>query len=82
MNNRRTYKNIPFYISSRMYGVFYHTTAHSKLSLAGVSTRSVEFLSDQALIDAFIIGGDTVEQITRGYRDLTGCRRYGATECG
>lgn len=72
VNNRRTYKNIPFYISSRMYGVFYHTTAYSKLSLAGVSTRSVEFLSDQALIDAFIIGGDTVEEITRGYRDLTG----------
>lgn len=72
VNNRRTYKNIPFYISSRMYGVFYHTTAYSKLSLAGVSTRSVEFLSDQALIDAFIIGGNTVEEITRGYRDLTG----------
>ena len=72
VNNRRTYKNIPFYLSSRMYGVFYHTTAHSKLSLAGVSTRSVEFMSDQALIDTFIIGGDTVEEILRGYRDLTG----------
>lgn len=72
VNNRRTYKNIPFYLSSRMYGVFYHTTAHSKLSLAGVSTRSVEFMSDLALIDAFIIGGDTVEEILRGYRDLTG----------
>ncbi len=72
VNNRRTYKNIPFYLSSRMYGVFYHTTSHSKLSLAGVSTRSVEFMSDQALIDAFIIGGDTVEEILRGYRDLTG----------
>lgn len=72
VNNRRTYKNIPFYVSSRMYGVFYHTTAHSKLSLAGVSTRSVEFLSDQPLIDAFIIGGDTIEEIIRGYRDLTG----------
>lgn len=72
VNNRRTYKNIPFYLSSRMYGVFYHTTAHSKLSLAGVSTRSVEFMSDQALIDAFIIGGDSVEEILRGYRDLTG----------
>ncbi len=72
VNNRRTYKNIPFYVSSRMYGVFYHTTAHSKLSLAGVSTRSVEFLSDQPQIDAFLIGGDTLEEIIRGYRDLTG----------
>lgn len=72
VNNRRTYKNIPFYLSSRMYGTFYHTCAHSKLSLAHVSTRSVEFLSDQAMIDAFIIAGDTVEEILHGYRDLTG----------
>jgi len=72
VNNRRTYKNIPFYVSSRMYGAFYHTYAHSKLSLAGVSTRSVEFMSDQALLDVFVIGGDTIEEIIHGYRDLTG----------
>ncbi|MDO4159867.1 MAG: alpha-xylosidase [Prevotellaceae bacterium] len=72
VNNRRTYKNIPFYLSSRMYGVFYHTCAHSKLSLAGFSSRSVEFLSDEAMLDVFVIGGDTVEEIIRGYRDLTG----------
>ena len=72
VNNRRCYKNIPFYLSSRMYGTFYHTTAHSKLSLAGQSTRSVQFLSDQAQIDAFIIGGQSPEEILRGYRMLTG----------
>ncbi len=72
VNNRRTYKNIPFYISSRMYGTFYHTCAHSKLSLADVSTRSVEFLSDQAMLDVFVIAGDSIEEILRGYRELTG----------
>ncbi len=72
VNNRRTYKNIPFYLSSRMYGAFYHTAAHSKLSLAGQSTRSVQFLSDQPLVDVFLIGGDTMEEILHGYRDLTG----------
>lgn len=72
VNNRRTYKNIPFYLSSRMYGTFYHTCAHSKLSLADYSTRSVEFLSDQAMLDVFIIAGDSAEEILRGYRDLTG----------
>lgn len=72
VNNRRTYKNIPFYLSSRLYGVFYHTCAHSKLSLAGYSTRSVQFLSNQALLDVFIIAGDTPEEIIRGYRDLSG----------
>lgn len=72
VNNRRAYKNIPFFLSSRMYGVFYHTSAHSKLSLADHSTRSVQFLSDQALLDTFIIAGDTPEEILRGYRSVTG----------
>lgn len=72
VNNRRTYKNIPFYVSSRLYGTFYHTCAHCKLSLAGHSTRSVEFLNEQPQIDTFLIGGDTIEEIIRGYRDLTG----------
>jgi len=72
VNNRRTYKNIPFYISSRMYGAFFHTTAHSKLDLANHSTRSVQFLAKEAKADCFLIGGDTIEEITRGYRDLTG----------
>jgi alpha-D-xyloside xylohydrolase len=72
VNNRRTYKNIPFYLSSRLYGVFYHTSAHSKLSLADVSTRSVEFLSDQAMLDVFVMAGDTVEEVLRSYRCLTG----------
>jgi len=72
VNNRRAYKNIPFYLSSRKYGVFYHTIDYGKLSLADHSTRSVQFLSDRATIDAFIIGGETPEQILRGYRLLTG----------
>ena len=72
VNNRRTYKNIPFYISSRMYGAFYHTCAYSKLSLAAHSTRSVQFLNDQSQIDVFLIGGNSIEEIQRSYRDLTG----------
>jgi alpha-D-xyloside xylohydrolase len=72
VNNRRTYKNIPFYISSRMYGVFYHTCSYCKLSLAGQSTRSVQFMSNQPQLDVFVIAGETPEEILRGYRDLTG----------
>lgn len=72
VNNRRTYKNIPFYLSSRMYGVFYHTCAYSKLSLADHSTRSVQFLNDQPEIDLFLIAGETPEEVLKGYRSLTG----------
>ena len=72
VNNRRCYKNIPFYMSSRMYGCFYHTSDYCKLSLADHSTRSVQFLNDHATIDIFLIGGTTPEEILRTYRMLTG----------
>ena len=72
VNNRRCYKNIPFYMSSRMYGSFYHTSDYCKLSLADHSTRSVQFLNDYATLDVFLIGGATPEEILRGYRMLTG----------
>ncbi len=72
VNNRRTYKNIPFYISSKSYGLFIHTSAHTKLSFADHSSRSVQILIDQPLIDLFLIGGKTPEEILYGYRQLTG----------
>ena len=72
VNNRRCYKNIPFYLSSRMYGCFYHTSDYCKLSLADHSSRSVQFLNDHATIDVFLIGGKTPEEILRSYRMLTG----------
>ena len=72
VNNRRCYKNIPFYLSSRMYGAFYHTSDYCKLSLADHSSRSVQFLNDHATLDVFLIGGQTPEEILRGYRMLTG----------
>ena len=72
VNNRRCYKNIPFYMSSRLYGCFYHTSDYCKLSLADHSSRSVQFLNDHATLDVFLIGGKTPEEILRSYRMLTG----------
>lgn len=72
VNNRRAYKNIPFYLSSRLYGVFYHTSNYCKLSLADHSTRSVQFLNEDSAVDAYLIGGATPERILYNYRTLTG----------
>ena len=72
VNNRRCYKNIPFYLSSRMYGVFYHTSDYCKLSLADHSARSVQFMCDRATLDVFLLGGQDPEEILKGYRMLTG----------
>ena len=72
VNNRRTYKNIPFYISSNLYGMFLHTSAHSKFSFADHSTRSVQIISEQQSLDFFLIGGEGIEEILYQYRLLTG----------
>ncbi|MBE6332208.1 MAG: alpha-xylosidase [Bacteroidales bacterium] len=72
VNNRRCYKNVPFYMSSRLYGMFYHTSAYSKMSLADHSTRSTQFLADEPQMDIFVIGGESPERIQYHYRQLTG----------
>ncbi|MBO6013803.1 MAG: alpha-xylosidase [Bacteroidales bacterium] len=72
VNNSRCYKNIPFYMSSRMYGMFYHTSAYSKLDLANHSTRSIQFLAEEPRLDVFVVGGETPERIQFHYRQLTG----------
>ncbi|MBN1927041.1 MAG: alpha-xylosidase [Prolixibacteraceae bacterium] len=72
VNNRRTYKNIPFFLSSRMYGIFMHTSAYGKISLADHSSRSIQFLVEEPSIDLFLIGGGNIEEILFGYRKLTG----------
>lgn len=72
VNNRRTYKNIPFYISNRMYGAFLHTSSYTKFSLADHSSRSVQMMTEQPVIDCFLFGGDSIEKILHSYRQVTG----------
>ena len=72
VNNRRCYKNVPFFISSRMTGTFLHTPAFCKISLACHSTRSVQLLAEENRLDLFLIGASTPEGILHLYRQLTG----------
>jgi alpha-D-xyloside xylohydrolase len=72
VNNRRAYKNVPFYLSSRPYGLFVHSSAHMRLSLADVSTRAAQGLVEEPALDLFVIGGGSVERVMYNYRRITG----------
>ncbi|MEQ8238293.1 MAG: alpha-xylosidase [Cyclobacteriaceae bacterium] len=72
VNNRRTYKNIPFYLSSENYGLFLHTSSYAKFSLADHSTRAAQLLVEDSSVDVFLFAGDNPEQILKQYRDITG----------
>lgn len=72
VNNRRTYKNIPFYISSENYGLFLHTCSFAKFSLADHSTRSAQIMVEEPALDLFLMGGDSPAEIVKSYHQLTG----------
>ncbi|MEQ8473510.1 MAG: glycoside hydrolase family 31 protein [Marinoscillum sp.] len=72
VNNRRTYKNIPFYLSSEGYGLFLHTSAYAKFSLADHSSRSAQLMVEHPVLDVFLIGGADPGVINQKYQQLTG----------
>ncbi|MBD3316327.1 MAG: alpha-xylosidase, partial [Chitinivibrionales bacterium] len=71
----RAYKNVPFIVSSRPYGLCVLTSAHVRLSPAGVSTRAMQGAIEDSRLDLFIIGGGSVERVQYNYRRLTGFPR-------
>lgn len=72
VNTPRTYKNIPFFISNRKYGVFIHSSAHLKISFGHISSRTIQIVIEDNNLDIFIINGDDPEKILFNYRTLTG----------
>lgn len=75
VNNRNSYKNVPFYVSNRPYGLLMLTSAHIRLSLAGMSTRAAQALVEDDSLDLFFIGGGSIERVVYNYRRLSGFPR-------
>jgi alpha-D-xyloside xylohydrolase len=67
------YKKIPFYLSTRGYGLFLHT-AHAIRVHAGdlEHTALSAIVDDITALDLFIIAGETFREILPGYTAITG----------
>ncbi len=74
-NSNRSYKNVPFYLSSKGYGLFMNTSAHIRMSWADMSTNTVQARVDDTELDLFFVGGENPERIVFNYRCLTGFPR-------
>lgn len=72
VNNDRAYKNIPFLMSSRRYGLFAHSSVRMRLDIGHHSTRAVQWLLEDDSIDMFFIGGGSPERVLFNYRSITG----------
>ncbi|MGN0395300.1 MAG: TIM-barrel domain-containing protein, partial [Coprococcus sp.] len=68
----QSYKNIPFYLSNRGYGVFVNHPEKVSYEIATEAVNKVEFSVAGESLDYFFIGGPEMKDVIVRYTDLTG----------
>lgn len=66
------YKNIPFYITNKGYGVFVNDTGRVSYEIASEVVSRVQFSVPGEKLDYMIIGGDDMKGVLENYTALTG----------
>lgn len=72
VSSYRSYKNIPFMMSTAGYGIFVHSSFPMVFRMGSVSSITYSFHILDNQLDYFIIYGPTFKQIMSRYTDLTG----------
>ncbi|PJJ55779.1 alpha-D-xyloside xylohydrolase [Compostimonas suwonensis] len=67
-----SYKNIPFYVSSRGYGVFVNHPEHVSFEVGSESVERVQFSTAGEALEYFVIDGPTPQDVLERYTELTG----------
>ena len=72
--NERAYKNIPFFVSSRGYGVFLNTTFKTTWDIGSGATSSIstQIETEDDRLDLFFIWGPRIADVLTRYTELTG----------
>ena len=70
--SRRAYINIPFYLSTKGYGLFLNSGAKTDWQIATTDLSALQFAVLDSQLDYFVIGGKTPKDIIKGYCSLTG----------
>jgi alpha-D-xyloside xylohydrolase len=68
----QAYKNIPFYLSSRGYGVLVNNPGRVSFEIGSEVVNAVQFSVPGELIDYYIIAGGALKDVIRNYTALTG----------
>lgn len=68
----QAYKNIPFYVSNKGYGVFVNHPEKVSFEVATENVAKVEFSVPGESLDYYIINGPTMKDVLVRYTDITG----------
>ncbi len=66
------YKNIPFYLSSKGYGVFVNHPGRVSFEIASENVSRTQFSVPGESLEYYIIGGETLKEVLSNYTRLTG----------
>lgn len=69
---KQSYKNIPFYVSNRGYGIFVNHPEKVSFDVGSKRASKVQFSVMGESLEYFIISGESVKEVLRGYTQLTG----------
>jgi alpha-D-xyloside xylohydrolase len=70
--SEQAYKNIPFYLSSRGYGVLVNNPGRVSFDIASEVVSAVQFSVPGEVIDYYLIAGGDLKEVIRNYTALTG----------
>lgn len=68
----QAYKNVPFYLSNKGYGVFVNTPDRVEFEVGSASVRNVEFSVEGEELEYIVIGGGSPKKVLSYYTALTG----------
>ena len=68
----QSYKSVPFFVSSRSYGVFVNTPERVSFEVGSENVSGTAFSVQGEELEYFIFGGDTVADVIERYTALTG----------
>lgn len=71
-STEQSYKNIPFYLSNKGYGVFVNHTDKVEFEVATEQVAKVGFSVKGENLDYFLINGPSMKEVLVRYTDLTG----------
>ncbi|MBW7458403.1 alpha-xylosidase, partial [Paenibacillus sepulcri] len=71
-SSEQSYKNIPFYVSSKGYGVFVNHPELVSFEVASEKVKKVQFSVTGESLEYFVIDGPTIKDVLGKYTDLTG----------
>lgn len=71
-STEQSYKNIPFYLSNRGYGVFVNHPERVSFEVSTEMVKKVAFSVQGEMLDYYIINGPDMKSVIARYTDLTG----------